>query len=132
MIEVDVMQYLRGLPVFGVLAASIYAMQAPKDAKMPFMIVEIPGGSNPRAGQSTEEKGIVRITVDCGIAQMGTGRTFIQNAWDALHEYRGLLGTSNDIYITSGVPRGWAGLNDTYRYMFESDYKFIKALNSPT
>jgi hypothetical protein len=132
MIEADLVRYLRALPVFSTFSPKIHVIQAPKGTIMPYMIVETVAGTKPRLGRKTEEKGSFRISVDCGPGQFVTGRNIIEDAWKALQEYRGVLVDTKDIYITCGVVRGWAGLGETYRYMFDAEYRAIENINSPT
>jgi hypothetical protein len=132
MIEADIIRYLKTVPSLSGIWTSMYPIQAPKGVPMPYMIIETVAGDNKRTGQKKEEKGMFRISLDCGPSHVATGRDYMERAWEALDEYRGALLDSNDIYIECGVVRGWAGLGETYRYMFDGSYRSMRPLNSPT
>jgi hypothetical protein len=125
MIEADVVQYLRTTLAF----TNVHVIQAPKAATMPYVIVEVTGGSRKPLGIRTQEHTLFRVSVDCGPSQMVTGRTLIGRCLSALENYRGQLQSAGDVHIVCSAIRGWAGLSETYRFMFDCEAKFMENRN---
>lgn len=131
MIEADLVQYLRTVPALDAIKAKIFPLQAPKGTPMPYVVVENTGGSRKQMGSKTEEIALFRISVDCGAAQFTAGRNYIEECLKAVENYRGGMLSALDLYISCSSVRGWAGIGDTYRYMFDGEARFMVTTNNP-
>jgi len=138
MIEHDVRTYL--CTVSGIIAqfspkatvSGIFLIQAPTGSTMPYMIVELSEGPREQiAAETTEETANIRITVDGGPTQMYKARNIAEAARKALENYRGTMGSSNDVVCTCSAVRGWAGTGGCFRNAFTAVIKHIEARNKP-
>lgn len=134
MIELDLLSYLRAqTTITSLVGDNIYLIQAPTDKKMPWLVLEVSSGLRKRITNTyTEETSFVRLTVDAGPSQTVLGRQIIEAALRAIENYRGLLGTSNDVNIECGAIRSWAGYSEVNRFQFDATIRFIETTQYPT
>jgi hypothetical protein len=130
MIERDIMIYLQSLPEITNLCNNIFVIQAPKDAKMPYIIIENTGGTRRKLGSdSTEELALFRVTVDVGSGQMTLGRDIAETCLKVIENYRGQFSNTDgakDVFITCSAVRGWAGIGGAFRYMVDGRARFVE------
>lgn len=132
MIERDLTVFLLAQTAVTSLCNKIYPIQAPKDAMMPYIIIEPTGGNRRKIGNKTDEIVIFRITVDCGPSQIVTGRNIIEAILDTLENRRGVMNLANDLVIEDcSAIRGWAGMSGTYRFMFDGRARHLETRNNP-
>ncbi len=116
--------------------ASIYPTQAPMDtdsSKMPWIVVEVASGSRNKIAQNLiEENAQVRISVDTGPSQVARGAAIVETCQRLLENYRGYLYNLNDVVITCGAIRDWAGIGGAYRYQFDALIRYTVPFNQPT
>jgi len=128
MIEKDILQYLQGISALTTKLGGVnkvVAIQAPSGLAMPWLIIEPSGGTRKRiSANKLQEFNSVRVSVDCGAAQLAQGRAAMELARDALENLRGTLGDSKDIYIECGAISGYAGLYGAHRFSLTCDCKF--------
>ena len=134
MIEKDLMQYLQTKSqLTNTLGgtAKIYAIQAPTNAVMPWLILEPTGGSRERISATKgEATNSVRVGVDAAPSNWIKGRTAIEYAREELENLRGTLGDATDLTITVGEISGYPGLNGAYRYSFPAVCKYTYDWNT--
>ena len=141
MIEQDVKNYLCTVSGFAsafgktqsyVSVSGIFIIQAKTGTLMPYVIVENSEGTRVKAGAvKTDETDFVRITVDAGPAQLYKGRNIVQVAFDALENYRGIMGGAKDVICACSPIRGWAGTGGAYRYQFTANIRHLETKNDP-
>jgi len=134
MILQDLVTYLRGnAALIAVLpAAKIFPIQAPTGTVMPYLIVEVSEGTRGKmAAQLTEGRPLARITVDGGPNQGVLAGTIIELALRALENYRGLMGGTNDLFMTCSEIRGWAGMSGTFRNQFNVNSRYVETRQVP-
>jgi hypothetical protein len=134
MIELDLLSYLRAHTALTALVGdNIFLIQAPTDKKMPWLVLEISSGLRKRITNTyTEETAFARITVDVGPSQTVLGRQIIEAALRAVENYRGLLGASNDVIVSCGAVRSWAGYSEVNRFQFDATIRLIETTQYPT
>lgn len=141
MILEDLVTYLKGytalttisgIPSATFSAAKIFPIQAPTGTVMPYLIVEVAEGSRGQiAAQTTESNPMIRITVDGGPNQVVTSGKIMEKARKALENYRGLMGGTNDLFLTCSEIRGWAGMSGSFRFMMNVNGRYIESRSTP-
>jgi hypothetical protein len=112
--------------------SGIFLTQAPTGSLMPYVVVEVSEGPRELITVSkTEETASVRVTVNCGPAQMYKGANIILEVRKALENYRGDMGGSKDIVCKCSAIRDWAGTGGCYRYAVTATIKHIETRNKP-
>jgi hypothetical protein len=113
----------------------IFVLQVPTTdttTKMPWLIIEPTGGTRTKISASkVEEVNNVRISVDCGPAQMVLGRESADLAKKAVENYRGTIGGATDIIVTCSAVSGWPGLNGCYRWQFTARCQWTETCSEP-
>ncbi len=139
MILEDVTTYLKGYAALTSIsgislfsANKIYPIQVPNGVPMPYLIVEVSEGSRERiAAQMTGGEAMIRITVDGGPNQNVMAGRIVETARRALENFRGLMGGTNDLFLTCSEIRGWAGMAGTYRYQFNVTGRYVETRQVP-
>lgn len=132
MIEKDILEYLLTKPTIMALCNQIYIGQAPSNVKMPWVIIEVSGGTNtPVAAFIDEDRPSVRITVECADSKKVFARNLIETVSLYLHNFRGQLGGSSDVFMGCSPVRVWTGILDVMRYQMDVDVRYIKTATTP-
>lgn len=113
----------------------IFVLQVPttdSTTKMPWLVIEPTGGTRTKiSATKVEEVNNVRVSVDCGPAQMVLGRECSDLAKKAVENYRGNMGGASDIMVTCSAVSGWPGLNGCYRWQFTARCQWTEAYSEP-
>lgn len=113
----------------------IFVVQVPttdSTTKMPWLVIEPTSGPREKISPTKiEEVNSVRISIDCGPAQMVLGRECAELAKAAIENFRGKLGNADDINITCSAVSGWPGLNGCYRWQFVARCQWVETYSEP-
>jgi len=134
MIEKDLKLYYEGQSTLtSLIGNKIYVIQAPQaSVTMPWLVIENTSGSRIKIAQDLmEETAYLRVTVDTGPNQFVSGRNIIETAKNLIENYRGNMGSTNDLHITCGSIRGWAGIGGAYRFQFDIVARFTETYAQP-
>jgi hypothetical protein len=135
MIEADLLQYLQGNTALVTTLGGvkqICVIQAPATLKMPYATIEpIPGSRKQMGASKIEEITMVRISLDCELAKLMTGRTAINMIKALVENYRGDMNGADDLHITCSSIGGWSGLLGMYRFQFTATCRFVESLVKP-
>jgi len=138
MISKDIIQYLqKDSTLVASLggAEKICLVQAPTALKMPWLCVERAGGTAERTSAEKQRCiETIRVSVDVGATQKVLGSTIADRAKALLHNLRGTLGDTEELYNKCGAISEYAGLNGATRYSFICTADFIEpwALQRPS
>jgi len=130
----DLTDYLRSKTSLTPLVGNkIYPTQAPTNAVMPWLIVEITAGVREQLTVgSMAGTAFARLTVDVGPGDAVKGSTLIHAVLALLENYRGDMGDTKDVYITCTEPRNWPGMGGVFRYQFDATIDYIDTLSRPS
>ncbi len=134
MILGDLVTYLKSYSALTALlpAAKIFPLQAPTGEAMPFLIVEVSEGTRGKiAAQLTEGRPLVRVTINGGAGQTVSAGNIADKAQKALENFRGIMGTMNDVFIECSEIRSWPGMSGTCRYQFNANIKYTQTRQIP-
>jgi len=137
MIEKDLLLYLQAQTVLTTAlggANKIVVIQAPisDTFKLPWLVIENSGGTRTQITNSlVEEIANVRISVDAGPAQWASGREIAEIALREVEHFRGLMQSSNDMYVSCSSIRSYAGVISTYRYQFDCRMRWTETYQKP-
>ena len=99
---------------------SIYYIQAPEGAVMPWIVVEVPSGIRRKLTYSKMQgRSWLRVTCDVGPNEINTGANAINEIVSLTENYRGNLGDTKDVHMSCSEPRSWPGTGGAYRYQVD-------------
>lgn len=131
MIERDLVNYLLSIPAINTaVKGNIFYSRAKSDVSMPWIVIQNTGGSRRSLTvQKTEPRDTISIYVE-GKEQFKT-RDIANLVEKALDRYRGDMGDSKDLFITTATIRDLDGWQGSFRYFMTAYVQYIIPTNVP-